>query len=171
MLSRGQVLEVEAALATGLSRRAAAAATGVSRGSVARIAQEKHPYCSARYRGEDTSADETPTTRGKRRCPDCGSLVDPPCLACRIRRMLRTAGGSPRAAGDDAENGDEITIELELRGSARGRYDKLKLQKVANGVIEVSLAESDAEPSDEELAAIEDAAESQDGWSEPVVTG
>lgn len=178
MLSRAQVAEVEELLAEGRSQREAGRLSGVGRGSVGRIYRSEHPYSSRNYREPDTAADEpSDDEQPQPRCPDCGALVVPPCLACRIRRLLATASRPSGGGGESGSGGEDLTIEL--HGGAEARYQKLRLKKIQQGVIEVSLVEGgddETPPTDEQLEAIEREEFAawrrelnQDVWREPVM--
>jgi len=106
MLDPAQVAAVGKLLDDGaLSHRAIARRTGVSRGSVANIAQRGAVRPVSRHaadREHETSAEEGYgnfwgiETGGPScgeinvgRCPTCGGLVVLPCHLCRVRRLKR----------------------------------------------------------------------------------
>jgi hypothetical protein len=85
MLPKAIVLEVEQLLAAGrLSQRQIARRLGLSRGSVALIAQGAWAGYSA-----PLHADEEQPTRPAQRCPGCGGRVYLPCRLCAVRRLKR----------------------------------------------------------------------------------
>jgi hypothetical protein len=84
MIASSIVDKVVRLLAEGrLSQRAIAHATGISRGTVASIAQGKRPR---ERRTKDRFSDPSRPLGPPRRCPGCGGLVYLPCLLCRIRQ-------------------------------------------------------------------------------------
>jgi hypothetical protein len=69
----------------GLSQRQIAVRTGVSRGTVNAIAQEKR-VCRGRHRPrEEDEQGFTPPRGLPVRCPGCGGKVQMPCLLCHLR--------------------------------------------------------------------------------------
>jgi hypothetical protein len=82
MLHATMVQEIRRLLtADGLSQRAVALRTGVSRGTVHAIARGKRP--ETRHRDPD---DDYPRPTGPwQRCPTCGGKVQMPCLLCGLR--------------------------------------------------------------------------------------
>jgi hypothetical protein len=71
-----------------LSQRKIAGQLKVSRGTVHAIACGKRTVINApeRRATDDWTVVSGPPTR----CPTCGGLVQMPCLACRVRRLLQT---------------------------------------------------------------------------------
>lgn len=111
------VKEVRRLLAEGrLSQRAVAKVAGVSRGSVALIAQGRRPDYATRQRDDDRPSGPL------RRCPGCGGMVDMPCRVCGLRVLLARARPAP-TAGWDEEPG-EITLELDEDSQAR--YEEVR---------------------------------------------
>lgn len=83
MLPLSKVLEIKRLLDSGeFSRRAVAKKVGVSRGTVNAIASGDRGV----YGREQTSADEPDEPQ---RCPECGDLVQLPCVACQARAYRR----------------------------------------------------------------------------------
>lgn len=104
------------------SQRQIARLTGVSRGTVAAIARgEWH----ARYHpplGEDGDTPPPPT-----RCPDCGAIVTPPCLACHVRQLKRRGEISPLSGEVHGP------LQLELHPSHHARYLEVRAAAMARG--------------------------------------
>ncbi|NQU24563.1 MAG: helix-turn-helix transcriptional regulator [Candidatus Nealsonbacteria bacterium] len=88
MITVTVVSEIREMLAEGrLSQRQIARGLGVSRGTVNAIARGRRPdYAARRSRPSD---DFTAPSGPPRRCPECGGLVQMPCLACRVRQLQR----------------------------------------------------------------------------------
>jgi hypothetical protein len=85
MIASDLVREIREMLAAGgLSQRAIAERTGVSRGTVSAIAQGKRP--DYQPRNHSTEFGFIPPVGRPARCPGCGGLVLMPCLACYLRR-------------------------------------------------------------------------------------
>jgi hypothetical protein len=70
-----------------LSQRKIAQRTGVSRGTVGAIALEKRPDYEDRR--QTVRGDFPPLSGAPQRCPACGGMVQMPCLACHVRRLMR----------------------------------------------------------------------------------
>lgn len=97
MLPRVLVLEVKRLLDEGnLSRRAIAAQTGVSRGSVNAIANGERGLHGAEPDGLDGDAPVRDLVAT--RCPECGGLVFMPCVLCEARRHRETTPAPARRA-------------------------------------------------------------------------
>jgi hypothetical protein len=88
MLTVSVVAEVQRLLALGVSQRAISRTVGVSRGSVHGIATGKRQLHDPRR--DAMREPEIDIPRGPaRRCPECGGMVQFPCLACQIRQLRR----------------------------------------------------------------------------------
>ncbi|HQF12648.1 MAG TPA: helix-turn-helix transcriptional regulator, partial [Thermogutta sp.] len=125
-----------------LSQRQVARLTGVSRATIAAIAKgEWH----ARFR--ERPKDESDQPPAPSRCPECGALVTPPCLACRIRAM-RIRGEILPLPGEGPG-----PLKLELRGPHYARYLEVRAAAMARG---------EGEPLEDPT---EDAAD-DDAWSD-----
>jgi Helix-turn-helix len=84
-----KVLEVKRLLDEGgLSRRAIAQATGVSRGTVNAIANGDRGL----YGAEPMDGPLRPQSASASRCPECGGLVYLPCVLCEARRHRMSLG-------------------------------------------------------------------------------
>ena len=86
-----------------LSQRKIAKLAGVSRATVASIADGTRPDYSARQTEPKSEFDQE-TTGPPVRCPGCGGRVYAPCRLCRVRRLKeeekrRAAGGSRMRLG------------------------------------------------------------------------
>lgn len=103
----------------GISQRAIARYAGVARTTVARVLSGVW-----RPRRDQALAEPGEPLGPMERCPTCGGLVAPPCRACldraQPRRPLRAVP-------------DPISLEMDLAGPARQRYDELHRQKVEAG--------------------------------------
>lgn len=124
MLSPAKVAEVEQLLASGgISQRAIARRTGVSRGTVAAIAagtRRKKPLRAFVGPPFDLAAP-------LKRCPQCGGRVHLPCWACAVEairqtRSYRPFAERPTAAGAPAA----IVVGLDLRPEHQRRYRRVR---------------------------------------------
>jgi len=124
MLSPAKVAEVEQLLASGgLSQRAIARRTGVSRGTVAAIAagtRRKKPLRPVAGPPFDIAAP-------LKRCPQCGGRVHLPCWACAVEAIKRSRGyrpfaDRPAAAGAPAA----MVVGLDLRPEHQRRYQRTR---------------------------------------------
>jgi hypothetical protein len=85
MIASDIIREIQEMLAAGgLSQRAIAERTGVSRGTVSAIAQGKRRDYPPR--NFSTQFSFIPPAGRPARCPGCGGLVQMPCLACYLRQ-------------------------------------------------------------------------------------
>ena len=75
-----------------LSQRTIARRMGVSRGTVCAVARGKRTEDFSRIRAAGIHFSH-PAGRAVR-CPDCGGLVQMPCLACYLRRSRRRTHGA-----------------------------------------------------------------------------
>jgi len=112
VLTANAVDQVERLLDDGLSQRAIARMTGVSRGSVHRIKTGKR-VIRGRSNGDELEAPSGPVDR----CPGCGGLVQQPCVACRTRETP-----VDRLSGRD----DVDALALDLEADDRRRHRELK---------------------------------------------
>jgi hypothetical protein len=92
MIQVWRVAAIRRMLAEGdLSHRKIARRTGVSRGTVGAIALGKRrDYEDPRpagWGGSSAAGDFPPPSGPAQRCPDCGGMVQMPCLACHVRRL------------------------------------------------------------------------------------
>ncbi len=115
--------EVRRLLADGkLSNRKIAGLTGVSRGTVAAIADGKRSDYEALQRARRET--ELPEPTGPpQRCPGCGGLVYMPCRLCHLRKALAQSAGPP--APRQPMQIDE-PLRLNLRGKHRERYEQVR---------------------------------------------
>jgi transcriptional regulator with XRE-family HTH domain len=82
--------QVRDLLAAGaISQRKIAQRVGVSRGMVNAIARGKRPDYAARQAVSE--ADFTPPSGPPVRCPQCGGMVQMPCLVCYVRAIKQQA--------------------------------------------------------------------------------
>ena len=84
MLDPKVVAEIKTLLLGGLSQRKAAAITGVSRGTIGKIASGERPNYEADPDDPDGGEPVGPPTR----CPKCGGKVYGSCRLCRARAAL-----------------------------------------------------------------------------------
>ena len=105
-----------------LSQRQVARLTGVSRGTVAAIARG---VWHARHRSRpNRESDASPPPS---RCPDCGAIVTPPCLACHVRAL--------KARGEIPPLPEEAVgpLRVELHGPYHARYLEVRAAAMARG--------------------------------------
>lgn len=113
--------------AGGLSQRAIARKSGISRGTVGTIAHGKWTGFARAARKVHSEVPVCgPFASPARRCDDCGLEVHlpfdrQPCLACRVRRVTARSG---RTARPDRPE-DFEPIKLELRDGDRDRFEQL----------------------------------------------
>lgn len=97
MLPRVLVLEVKRLLDEGqMSRRAIAAQTGVSRGSVNAIANGERGLHGAEP--DESDGEGPPRDLVASRCPECGGMVYMPCVLCEARRHRAAPADRARRA-------------------------------------------------------------------------
>ncbi len=102
-----------------LSQRKIAKRLEVGRGVVSCIANGTRPnYRAATAEGPAAPPPKPPWQR----CPQCGALVQPPCLACRVRRA-RSGCRQPLPLHGFA-GGDE-SLRLKLSGPQQARYEEV----------------------------------------------
>ncbi len=88
MIAVTVVEEIRRMLGEGrLSQRKIASKIGVSRGTVSAIAQGKHVVVLKKQQSDQRGF--IPPTGMPVRCPECGGLVQMPCLLCYIRTKRR----------------------------------------------------------------------------------
>ncbi len=120
MIPFWKVQAIEALLAEdALSQRAIAKRLHVGRGVVTSIANGRRPDYHALRRAAVPVAPASPAAW--QRCPQCGALVQLPCLGCRARRAMvhgrRFLRGDLPAAAEG--------LQVRLIGSERLRYEEL----------------------------------------------
>jgi len=100
-----------------LSQRKVARITGISRGTIGRIASGKRPDYPER-----SQADEWPEPSGPpERCPTCGGMVYMPCRLCALRGQL--AGPiKPHPMGGTESDGD---LKVDLPPELHARYESI----------------------------------------------
>ncbi len=126
MLSTETFRRIGELLARGeLSQRAIARQVGVHRNTVGAIARGARPDYDAMRRVRQRR--EIPPPDGpQRRCPTCGALVYPPCVACRVREELsRTAQPCSRPEPHDDD------LALALRPHHQVRYERVRARRLA----------------------------------------
>jgi transcriptional regulator with XRE-family HTH domain len=88
MIPACKVVEVQRLLSEeGLSQRQIAIRAGVSRQTVAAIADGSRPYYDALRRQQQLRAAEDDLTAPVERCTGCGGRTHMPCRLCRLRKM------------------------------------------------------------------------------------
>lgn len=127
-----------------LSQRHVARLTGVSRGTVAAIARGEW-HARRRLRPNKEGDAPSPPTR----CPNCGAMVTPPCLACRVRD-LKARGEIP-----PLPEGTAGPLQVELHGPHYARYLEVRAAAMARGEGEPPSDENE-EPADGDSWADED---------------
>jgi hypothetical protein len=107
-----------------LSQREIARQSGVSRGVVAGIADGTRPDYAA-LRPPVAPVAPLPVQPAGR-CPQCGAMVEFPCIACRARLALARAGRPrtrPAAPGDEG-------LRLMLIETQRVRYEEVRARRM-----------------------------------------
>lgn len=98
-----------------LSQRKVARLTGVSRGTIGRIASGQRPDDLTVH-----AVPEWPEPSGPpQRCPSCGGMVDMPCRLCFLRRRMTGRLRRPVIAATTSDTG----LELDLSAEFRARYE------------------------------------------------
>jgi len=96
MIDQDKVALIERLLSNEkLSQRKIAKMTGVSRSTVAGIADGSRPDYSARQ-GRKIEVDEQEPAGPPVRCPGCGGRVYAPCRLCHVRRLKEEEKRKPR---------------------------------------------------------------------------
>lgn len=128
MLSTATYRQIQELLARGgLSQRAIARQLGVSRNTVGAIARGERLDYDAMRRVRERR--EVPSPDGpRRRCPTCGALVYPPCVACRVREELFRMARPNRPS---EAPGDDRALNLALRPEHRARYEQVRARRLA----------------------------------------
>ncbi len=128
MLSTATYRQIQELLARGgMSQRAIARQLGVSRNTVGAIARgERLDYDAMRRVRERREV--PPPAGSRRRCPTCGALVSPPCVACRVRDELTRMARPARST--DAP-GDDRALSLALRPQHYARYEQVRARRLA----------------------------------------
>lgn len=117
MLDPKVISEVKRHLAAGLKHRKIAALTGASRATVGNIARGRRADKETEGWGGRLLPGSTT------RCPGCGGKQVTPCRVCLARAALKGRSGAqtPDIALSD--------LQIDLRGEARARYEKIRQQK------------------------------------------
>jgi len=111
------------------SQRAVARLTGVSRGTVGRIAHGEKLQCEDPIWRKRQGADFP--SGPLRRCPTCGGRVYMPCRLCRVRDHATRTACTPKSQRDVA--GDNPG-RLQLRAAEQRRYEALHARKVHEAI-------------------------------------
>jgi predicted transcriptional regulator len=98
----------------GRTHRAIATTVGVSRVTVYRVLSGRWSYRAPAKRH----------AKPAERCPSCGVLCAPPCVACIAR------AASLKVGQDDSDESDSLAIDLV--GSEKERYEALRVVKELN---------------------------------------
>jgi transcriptional regulator with XRE-family HTH domain len=132
MLAASQITEIRQLLRQGrLSERKIARQCGVSRNTVARIAEINlrcRPVEETAATAED--ADPLDPAETPRRCPGCGGLVLGRCRLCCARSRRAAHRPAPPA---DAFVQLEGLLELDLKPAHRRRYEEVRARRLASG--------------------------------------
>jgi len=108
------------------SQRRIARLTGISRGTIAAVAQ-------GRRRPHEPRADEGEEPLGPvERCPECGAMVHMPCRACRIRSQ----NPKPRRVRQVVKDTEEPSLRLQLRPEHEARYRQVRAWREEVGFVE-----------------------------------
>ena len=159
LLGEEKVQRVEKLLADGVSQRAIARETGVSRTRVAAILdgswrrQQAKRLAAREKRRQAERLGTFEECAGT--CPGCGSLcyrpmAGWPCLACRIRRLCGDSGRAP--TGFAASAG---VVQLHLHPEDHARYLEVRAAREAAGDRPASWEDEWLDPTDAELERIE----------------
>lgn len=105
-------------LQSGQSQRAVHRQTGISRSTLATIADGSWP-------GFRRDAVGVPLAEPACRCTGCGALCNPPCLTCETISHLENSPPRPPAPET------QIDPAVDLLPPARSRYEKIHAEKVA----------------------------------------
>ncbi len=128
MLSSETFRHVQQLLARGeSSQRSIARQLGINRNTVGAIARGTRPDYDAMRRMREQR--EVPPPSGpKRRCPTCGALIYPPCVACRVREEHSHQRSPPRRPEPLDGDGD---LALALRPPHQARYEQVRARRLA----------------------------------------
>ncbi|MGO8690516.1 MAG: hypothetical protein ACLQLG_12915 [Thermoguttaceae bacterium] len=124
MIPPWKIQAIEALLAEdALSQRAIAKRLQVGRSVVAGIANGTRPNYHVPCQAEvpPPPAAQQPTER----CPECGAMVQFPCLACRARRAMVRGRRWPRIDLLPASEG----LQLKLIGPEQSRYEEVRARR------------------------------------------
>lgn len=123
MIPASIVEEIKRLLAQGKwSSRKIARIMGVSRGSVAAIANGRRPDYEARRRERE---EESEPLGPLGRCSECRAMVHLPCRLCAVRK--RMAQGKIRRLVLGAEE----SLQVGLQGDHRVRYEQVRRRRMA----------------------------------------
>ena len=129
MIPPTMVARIEGLLEEGVSQREVHRRTGVSRGTIGKIARGERPDYEAVRQQRET--EELTLFNGPvERCPGCGAMVEMPCRACGMLSRLARAGRRMRARpAQDRDN----PLRLDLREPERSRYEAIHDQRMRHG--------------------------------------
>ena len=122
MLSWHVVEEIRARIAAGEAYRRIAREVGVARGTVHQIARNRHHGRTAPRDREEWENPDLPQGP-PHRCDSCGSIVQHPCLRCRLVQMF-----GARKTGERSRPQDFRLLGLDLREEHRARYEAIRAQ-------------------------------------------
>jgi len=115
------IAEARRLLVDGASYRAVARRLGISRGTVWMIATGKRGNYPARDKAPEPGID---SSLPKSRCPECGGMVEIPCVVCRTRREMAGRKRRPPHPADETDFAGELGFDL--RPEHRKRLEKIQ---------------------------------------------
>ncbi len=107
-----------------LSHRLIAAAAGVCRGTVVKIAAGRGP--DGQPHGSGDGEDFQDPAWPLERCPGCGGMVHMPCRLCHVQSLLQS-GGAVLPPPDAVED----PLYLDLKEDHRRRYEQVCARRQA----------------------------------------
>lgn len=148
-LADNLVSQVRELLATGLNQRVVSQMTGVSRGSVGKIAAGKYPDY-ARIR-KDREEKRLPGTGPVEWCGKCRRFVAMSCVECAARKARAE---TPRRGQAFFDTDDQDGLELDLRDEQQAAYEEVHAMRVRqdreNSPLQAGHAELDGEDDEQE---------------------
>lgn len=141
-----------------LSQRAIARQARVSRETVNAMATGRRPRDHS-LRAAQAKSNQPPPRGPLQRC-SCGRLVEMPCHACRVERLV-ASGQLPRSYPDDPHADDPpLTVALQDEDAqrylaVRRRKERELLAMTEQAEVQAAAQPFDEEPSDEELKRVE----------------
>ena len=124
MIAECKVQEIERLLCEHrFSQRQIARRTGVSRATIAAIADGTRPDYEARRRLHQLRRAEEESTGPVERCPGCGGMTQMPCRLCRMRRLRAEREEAARRERQRIRERELRRLLLLQRAIAMGQLD------------------------------------------------